>query len=142
MRNVALTFCISVVLIVCGCSKPAPTGVWAGNYINVVGATRDSFSSVTIIYTGTNTVNAVCKIYQYGYLYTAFTLQNVTLTGTTATFDQTQHIIESTDLGPFLFQGNMSLTGTQLTFTAVATDLTTHNPSDTKNFQFTGVLSN
>ena len=133
MRNVALAFCISVVLILCGCSKPGPTGVWAGNYVNVLGV-RDSFSSVTVTYTGSNTVNVVCKLYQFGYVYTAFTLQNVTLSGTTAIFSQKQHIIESTDLGLYLFQGNMSLAASQITLTATATNLTTNNPSDTKHY--------
>ena len=137
MKNVFLAFCISVVLIMCGCNK-SPTGPWTGTYINVLGV-ADSFSSVAVTYTGNNTVNVICKLYEFSYVYTAFTLQNVVLTGTTATFNQKQHIIEATDLGPFLIQGNMSLNGNQITFTAVATNLTTHNASDTKNFQFTGI---
>jgi len=138
MKKIVLVFCVSVFLILCGCSKPGPTGVWSGSYINIYGST-DSFSSVHISYTGNNSADVVFKLYEFSYVYSAVTLHNVTLTGTTATFAQKQHIIETTDLGPYQITGNMSLSGNQVTLTATATNLTTNNPGDTKNFQFTGI---
>jgi hypothetical protein len=134
MKSIFLALSITAIVCICSCSKTPPTGLWSGTYVNVLGA-QDSFSSVSVVYTGSNTVNVVCKMYQFGYVYTAFTLQNVTLTGNTATFAQKQHIIEATDQGIFSIQGNMSLNGTQLTLNATATN---NNSSDTKNYQFIG----
>jgi hypothetical protein len=141
MKSLYIALFISVIVLMCGCSKTAPVGPWSGTYVNVLGVT-DSFSSVSVIYNSNNTANVVCKLYQFGYVYTAFTLQNVALTGTTASFNQKQHIIEATDLGLYDIQGNMSLTSNQITFNAVATNLTSYNPNDTKHFQFSGAVSN
>ena len=145
MKSIAFVFCLSMIVFVCGCSKTPPTGPWAGTYINVLGAV-DSFSSVTITYTGSGSVDVLFKIYQFSYVYSAVTLHNVPLTGTTATFAQKQHIIEATDQGNFNIQGNLSFTtqpsGKQITLTAVATNITTNNAADTKNYQFTGLKPN
>ena len=144
MKSVVVGFCLLFIILLFGCSKTPPTGPWAGTYINVLGP-ADSFSTVTITYTGSNTVDVLFKIYQFSYVYSAVTLHNVPLTGTSATFAQKQHIIEATDLGNYNIQGNLSFSvqpaGKQITLTAVATDITTNNAADTKNYQFTGLKS-
>ena len=145
MKSIIFGFCLALIVFLFGCSKTPPTGPWSGTYINVLGA-QDSFSSVTVTYTGSGSVDVLFKIYQFGYVYSAVTLHNVPLTGGTATFAQKQHIIEATDQGNYNIQGNLSFStqpaGKQIILSAVATNITTNNAADTKNYQFTGLKPN
>ena len=137
MKSIFLFLGISMVLALGGCSKSGIAGPWSGTYINVLGVT-DSFSSVTIIYTSSNVASVVCNMYQFGYVYTAFTLNNVVLNGNSASFNQDQHIIEATDLGLYNIQGNMTLANGQITLNAVATNVANKDVNTNINYQFTG----
>jgi hypothetical protein len=150
MKNLLYIFIISAFVMLSGCKKdlaPAandPTTPWVGTYnvANPVG--NNGVTQIQIIRAGNNSLRVILKMQQFSYLYTATTLQNVTISGTTATINETQNIIEQTDLGPYVFSGTMQISGGVAVLSSSAVSVQTPNNSDVSplNFNFSGAKVN
>jgi hypothetical protein len=115
MKKLLLILGVSMLLL-SACKKEATTDSgpdittpWVGTY-NV--ASPDGSSGITqvqIVKATNSSVKVIVRIEQFSYIYTATTLQDVTISGNTATVGETQNIIEATDLGPYAFTGNIQL---------------------------------
>jgi hypothetical protein len=144
MKNVVLLSILAAfVMIFSGCTKTAPaandaTTPWVGTY---AGSPGSSLTEIQISRAGDNMLKIVLKVNQFSYIYTATTLQSVSITGSgAATIAEDQHIIESTDLGLYGFKGSVSLSGTHVNLTATATNLQSGASSEYNpmNFTFSG----
>lgn len=148
MKNSLLIIGLSVMVILSACQKeasvtsatPDSTSKWVGTY-NVANPTGNSGpTQVQITSAGNNTIKVIIRIEQFSYIYTASTLQGVTINGNTATINETQNIIEATDLGPYAFTGTLQLNGNTLALSANAVSV--RNPVNVEyspmNFAFSG----
>ena len=144
MKNILLVLGLSMMAILSGCKKDAPaTGpasAFVGTYVTANPVSNNGVTQVQVVQASDNTLKVVIKIEQFSYLYTASTLQKVTVSGTTGTISETQNIIEATDLGPYVFNGTVQINGDHLTLATSAISVQTPNNSDVSpmNFSFSG----
>lgn len=145
MKNILLILGLSALVALSACKKdtPAPTGPSAAflgtyNTSNPVG--YHGVTQVQIVQASDNSIKVILKLEEYSYLYTATTLQNVKVAGTSATISETQNIIEQTDLGPYVFNGTVQINGNNLVLTTSAISVQSPNNSDVSpmNFSFSG----
>ncbi len=141
MKNLFLILSLSVLVMTTGCNKTAPTGPdsttnWVGNYTT---GGNNGLTQIQITRVNDKTVKIIFKVIQDYYMYTATTLQNVSISGNNATIAESQSIIESTDLGRYTFQGTVVLNGNHVTLNAIATNVDpTNTENSPMNFSFSG----
>ena len=145
MKNLILVLVLGAFVMLSGCKKdasssgPDATTPWVGIYN---GSITGSPSQVVISKVNNTTIRVEIKTTQDWYLYTATTLQNVTITSNTAAVGETENIIEFTDLGPYSFKGSLSLSGTQVTMNLTAVSLQHVNENSPQTFVFAGAKVN
>ena len=145
MKNLLLIFGISALIAMSGCKKDSPSGpdntsTWVGIYNVPNQAGSSGVTQIQIVKASDNTLRVILKQEQFNYLYTATTLQNVTISGNTATINETQNIIEQTDLGPYVFNGTIILSGNTAILSTTAVSIKNPNNAEVSplNFSFNG----
>jgi len=145
MKNLFFIPVLFIFVLLSGCSKEPAAGPISGtNWAGVYVADPQSASTLTQIQISNASGNAlkiVLKVEQFSYVYTATTLQSVAVTsGTTATINENEEIIENTDLGLYAFKGTVTINGTHVTLNATATNLGSGASSENSpmNFTFSG----
>lgn len=144
MKNILLILGLSMLAVLSGCKKEAtatgPASAFVGTYVTANPVGNNGVTQVQVVQSGDNTLKVVLKVEQFSYLYTASTLQKVTVSGTTGTISETQNIIEATDLGPYVFNGNLQINGDRLVLSTSAISVQSPNNSDVSpmNFSFSG----
>jgi hypothetical protein len=143
MKKLLLVMSLSVFLFLDGCKKdpsesvPPALAKWVGIYNGPYGS---ALEQISISYAGNNTLQIVMKVNQYSYLYTATTLKDVSVSGTTATISEVENIIEDTNYGPYQFNGLLTLNADNtLSLSATAVSVRTPaNENSPMNFNFQG----
>jgi uncharacterized protein YcfL len=145
MKNLLLLFSLSAVMLISGCQKdtPIPTNDPASKFVGIYNVPVNNGSGLTqiqIVRVNDRSFKVILKITDAYYQYTATTLQNVTISGTnTATINETQNIIEATDLGPYVFSGTIMINGTNATLSGTAISVKVpYNDNSPMNFSFSG----
>lgn len=141
MKNILLILGLSTMVVLSGCNKDAPISgpatAWAGTYNTANPVGNNGVTQVQVVAVSGTTVKIVLKTEQFSYLYTASTLQQVKVSGTTGTINETQNIIEQTDLGPYVFSGTVQVNGTQLILSSSAISVKSPNNSEISPMNFT-----
>jgi hypothetical protein len=142
MKNLLLLLILSTFVCISGCKKestpsgPDLTTPWVGNYST--GGT-DGLTQIQITKASNTSVKVVFKVVQFYYEYTACTLQNVNISGNTATISEIQNIIEQTNYGPYRFNGMIELRGNTLALTTSAVSVQVpSNENSPMAFNFQG----
>ena len=145
MKNLLLALSLSAFVLLAGCKKEAPStpsvaDQWVGIY-NVPENNGSGLTQIQVVRSGDNSVKVVLKITQAYYQYTAATLQDVKIAGTnTASINETQNIIEATDLGPYSFSGSIQFNNGNavLSGTAISIRVPYNSDNSPMNFSFSG----
>ena len=151
MKNSILifAFALAAVIMLAGCKKEAPAATgpdyttnWVGTYNIPNPANVNGVVQVQINKVNNTTLSVILKQEQFSYIYTATTLKNVTVSANTtlATINETENIIEATDLGPYAFTGNIAINNGNLALTtnAVSVRVPVNVEYSPMNFSFTG----
>jgi heat shock protein HslJ len=128
-KSILIGILLTVILMSCSKSN---TGAWSGTYNGTVSGTAN-INRVVISQSGNN-LQMQLQVESAGAYYTYVTIQNATVSGTTATIDEDGLIYGYT--GTYHFAGTAQLSGDNLTVSGSGTNTT--NASDIKLYYFTG----
>jgi hypothetical protein len=147
MKKLLLAAVLGAFILLAGCKKeaaPAPSGPdYTTNWVGIYnGPQWGSPSQILVTKASNNSVHVQIKMTQDSYQYSAVTLQDVTINGANATVNETQNIIEFTNLGPYKFLGTISLSGNQVNMNVTAASTDPSNENSPQNFAFVGSKAN